>query len=89
MRTAALALAAFIVAACVGPATNPDPAGWPCGYHGHSCGNGYCCDDNEICGLPNEGVDGAAFSGCAPGYCCYSGEDKYAVSLVTKRQYKP
>jgi hypothetical protein len=83
-----LVVGAMIVA-CVGPATNPDPKAWPCGYHGHGCGNGYCCDDLEICGTANEGVDGAAYSGCAEGYCCYSGSDTYSVSVsLPKRQYR-
>lgn len=69
----AAALALIACASASGPsATSPGPTGpgtaWPCGYHGISCGNGMCCDENEDCG-------GGDFNGCPAGYCCYNGDD--------------
>jgi hypothetical protein len=80
-----LLLASFLATAThCGPGSVTQPpqgpgTGFPCGYHGHSCGNGYCCDDNEECGTDPD----AGFSACPPNMCCYTGED--ATSLTAKR----
>jgi hypothetical protein len=64
---------AVIIMACQPmPALTPYTAP-PCGYHGVSCGNGKCCDENEVCGGPS-------FTGCPINYCCYVG---YSGSLAT------
>ncbi len=90
MRRFALVLSAFIAAACALPILTPPPHDFPCGYHGISCpGTDHmCCDENEVCGGSGEGVDGAAFSGCAPGMCCFVGDPTYAISLHPKHQYQ-
>jgi hypothetical protein len=63
-----------IAVACATPAILTPPLNnWPCGYHGHSCGNGLCCSDYEDCGSDPD----AGFSTCPPGSCCYNGEDTY------------
>jgi len=73
--------ALLVIAAC-GPATLP-PKGpntaWPCGYHGHSCGNGFCCGDYEDCGM--------IVSSCPAHFCCYNGED--AQNITQKRGHRP
>lgn len=62
----ALFATAALVAACAGSFVAPykEP---PCGYHGHSCGNGYCCDENYDCGGTGE------FMGCPKNQCCANG----------------
>lgn len=59
-----LVVASFIIscAASFAP-TYKEP---PCGYRGHSCGNGSCCDEAYDCG-------GGQFNGCSEGNCCYNG----------------
>lgn len=39
------------------PATGPN-TGFPCGYRGVTCGNGWCCSEGQTCcGVPYSGCD--------------------------------
>ncbi len=78
-----IAVVMTILAAC-GPTTNP-PTGpntsWPCGIHGRSCGNGMCCETNDVCGF-----DGP-FSRCEAGYCCFDGPHWPGATREKRKQW--
>lgn len=46
----------------------------PCGYRGHSCGNGFCCADTDDCGQTEH-------PGCPANSCCYRGDGLAGQSL--------
>lgn len=67
--TLMVALSLGLVFSCSGnsPLLNPRTGpgtDYPCGLHGHSCGNSMCCPQDYDCG----GVPW-----CPVGQCCYTG----------------
>lgn len=87
-----LVIGLFGFGACdvITPPSGPGTA-YPCGLHGHSCGNGYCCADGEECGNLSKT--------CPADSCCWYGDDQFGSSAdsglshvkgaVSGRQFRP